>query len=236
MIGADLVGGSVSGTTSLTESGFISAGRIASVHVGGSIVAGTNSGTGKLAQSGSIRASHDIGAITVGHDLIGNSTESVLISARGQAMVAANATTDVAIASLKVGGRVEFANILAGYDINGNAVNSAAQIGKVSVGGDWIASNLVAGASAGTDMQFGTSDDQVAATSDAGVVVSQIGPMVITGQVLGDPNNPDAQFGFVTQHVVSMKVGGSAIALKAGPDNDHLLVLDAAGTVTVNEV
>ena len=131
----------------------------------------------------------------------------------------------------------EFANILAGYDSNGNGVNAAARIGMVSVGGDWIASNLVAGALAGTDMQFGTADDQVIAQSDAAGAGSQIGPIVIAGQVLGDPNsNPDTRFGFVAGDVVSLKVAGTAVGLKSGPDNDHLIVLDAAGTMTVNEV
>ena len=38
------------------------------------------------------------------------------------------------------------AKVLAGYDSALNPVNADAQIGSVSVGADWIASNLIAGA------------------------------------------------------------------------------------------
>jgi hypothetical protein len=47
----------------------------------------------------------------------------------------------VAIASLTAGGRVEFANVLAGYDTLRSPVNANAQIWAVKVGGDWVASN-----------------------------------------------------------------------------------------------
>jgi hypothetical protein len=75
----------------------------------------------------------------------------------------------------------------------------------------------------------------VIATSDAAGVVSQMGPIVITGQVLGDPGNPDSHYGFVAQHVFSLTVGGTTVRLKAGPDNDHIVVPEAPGDMSVND-
>ena len=56
-------------------------------------------------------------------------------------------------------GSVEFARILAGYDFSLRPANADASIGLVEVDGDWVASDLVAGAAAGADAQFGTDDD-----------------------------------------------------------------------------
>ena len=46
-------------------------------------------------------------------------------------------------------GRLELAQILAGYDTSLTPANADAQIGPVTVGGDWIASSITAGVVAG---------------------------------------------------------------------------------------
>jgi len=226
-VGGSVIGGSVSGTQSLANSGYIFGEQITSVTITGSVIAGTNAGKGKLTNSGAIRATYDIGAITVGN-LVGNSTNPVVISARGQnpSTFAATPATDVAIASITVGsdvnnkvvpGNVSFTNILAGYNPAGTVVNAAAQIGAVTVYGNWTASNLVAGAAPGPDGQFGTSDDTVPTTStDAASVLSQIGPIIITGTVSGNSRNLKAHYGFVAQEVTSLKVGNKVITVTPG--------------------
>jgi len=236
-ITGNLLGGSVSGRQSLANSGYIFGERITSVSITGSVIAGQNTGKGKLTNSGAIRATYDIGAVKVG-SLMGNKTNPVVISARGQnpATLPANSTTDVAIASITVTGSVSFTNILAGYNPAGVGVNAAAQIGPVSVGGSWTASNLVAGAAPGLDGQFGTADDVVLVPSDATDAISQIGAIVIKGTVFGNVNNSAAYYGFVAQEVTSLTVAGKVIKLTPGPNNDHLVSLDSTGTVTVNEV
>jgi len=233
-IRGDVLGGSVSGTASLTNSGAIlSFGRIDRVTIGGSVIAGRNTGAGTLTNSGAIRAAFDLGPISVGGSLVGNRTNLVVISARGPAKVPPGATTDVAIDSLNVRGGVQFTNILAGYDIFGTPVNAAAQIGKVRVGGTWVASNLVAGAVSGPN-GFGSGDTLIG-TSDVPGVHSQIGPIVIRGQVVGDVSS-DKHYGFVAEEVVSLTVGHTPISLKPGINNDYLVPVDKAGKVTVNEV
>jgi hypothetical protein len=234
-ITGNLQGGSVSGHQSLAGSGFIFGARITSVSITGSVIAGQNTGTGRLTDSGAISAIYDIGPITVG-SLVGNSKNPVVISARGQQ---SPTTTDLAIASITVGsskvsGSVSFTNILAGYTPTGTGVNAAAQIGPVTVHGNWTASNLVAGAAPGHDGQFGTADDVALKSSDAHDAISQIGPIIITGTVSGNSANRAANYGFVAQEVTSLTVDGKPITLK--PAIVTVSASPSAGTVTVNEV
>ena len=115
-IKGNLQGGSVSGNQSLANSGYIFGARITSVSITGSVIAGQNTGTGKLTNSGAIRATYDIGAITVGN-LVGNSKNPVVISARGQnpSTLLPNSTTDVAIASITVGSQSPGERVLHQY-------------------------------------------------------------------------------------------------------------------------
>ncbi len=241
-ITGNLQGYSVSGRQFLADSGFIFGARITSVTITGSVISGQNTGSGRLTNSGAIRATYDIGAITVG-GLVGNKTNPVVISARGQdpSTLSSGSTTDVAIASITVGsskvsGSVSFTNILAGYNPAGTGVNAAAQIGAVTVYGNWTASNLVAGAGPGPDGQFGTADDVALVPTDAPDAISQIGAIIITGTVSGNSANTAAHYGFVAQEVTSLTVDGKVIKLTPGPNNDHLVPADSTGTVTVNEV
>ena len=130
-ISGDLIGGSVTGVAALEESGFISAKRIASLQLRGSLLAGIDGTSGLFENNGAICVSDDIGALLIKGSIIGNSTNSALISARGQ--FAPTATTDVAIGSMTVRGRVEFGLIEAGIDFNSTTKNADAQIGAVIV-------------------------------------------------------------------------------------------------------
>lgn len=243
-VGHDIIGGKNSTTTQvidgknvfpqdLTDTGFVEAGgRITSVTVGGSIIAGVNYGTGTTEFSGAIIAGDDLGALTVkgsilGSAGVGHGATPVEIVARGQHTVAANATTDVAIGKITVTHRVENAQILAGYDFSLNPVNPDAQIGAVSVGGDWIASSLAAGAVKG-GTGFGVGDT----TPNGGSVniSSKIASIVIKGMLIGTPvstNNGD-QFGFVAEKIGSMKVSGYAITIPT--NNTPVAVGDTTDT------
>ena len=250
-IGHNLTGGSITGAASLDRSGVIeSGGRISSMTIGGSIVSGIDTSSGALTFNATIRAGNDIGALAVkgslvGHGDTGSGASPVIISARGQAFPSPG--IDLAIGHITVGGRVEFANILAGYDIALNALNGDAQIGAVSVGGDWIASNLVAGAmnlgadnvTGGTganadNVNFGDSHDFSSGSGSAGII-AKIASITIAGQVFGTPNSTSStdHFGFVAEQIGAVKIGGNAIALTAGPDN---LAVGETSDMTVHEV
>ena len=238
-IGHDFTSGSITGADSLDRSGFIESatGRIASVTIGGSIIAGIDASTGALTRSATIRAANDIGALTVkssliGHGDTGTGASPVVISARGKLMQTA---TDLAIGSITVGtlaqgGRVEFANILAGYDINLTPVNADAQIGPVLVHGDWAASNLVAGAknAASGNTKFGNGND--ASIGGGSAIIARIASIKIVGQVFGTPNSASTSdhFGFVAEEIgwqaPKLNIGAFPITLNALAHNDNFAV------------
>jgi hypothetical protein len=244
-IGHDLIGGSITGAASVADSGLIESGsRIASVTIGGSIVSGTDDSSGTLATDATILSADDIGSITVKGSLVGNVTANgaspVIIAARGQAVQ--GKTSDLAIGKINIGGRVEFADILAGYEpaagFSTIASNGDAQIGAVTVGGDWVASSLVAGAmnAASSNMNFGDANDASIGAGSAGII-AKIASITIGGQVVGTPNSTSNSdhFGFVAEQINAVKIGGNTIALKAGPTNDNFDVGET-NDMTVHEV
>ena len=227
-VGGNIQGGSVSTAVSSTLAGSIQAGSLASLTVGGSIIAGTETGGGTLDNSGAVRIAGSIGAIVVKGSLIGNDTQRVLITALGQPT--SIATSDLAIKSLTVGGRVESADILAGYNSSGtpSGVNADAQIGAVVVG-DWIASNLVAGvqddANPAFNAFFGDGNDvKITDPNDAANIVSKIASILIKGTARGTIGGSD-HFGFVAQQIGSFKIGTAAFPLIPGAAS----TLDIAG-------
>ena len=246
-IAGNVVGGSASGTTSLSESGFIHGKRIASISLGGSLVAGVNTTSGTFANNGAIRAADDIGAVLIKGSVLGTFTNPAIISARGKATP--TATADVAIGSLRVLGRVELANILAGFGANGAPLNANAQIGAVIIGGDWIASNIVAGAVnlgadnlpggvglAADNVNFGDAHDfkMSGMVKDDSLVFSRIASLTIGGQVMGTIGFTD-HFGIVAENIGAVRIGGTLLGLAVGKSNDDFLV-GITGDLRVNEV
>jgi hypothetical protein len=219
-IARDVIGGSVTDAASLDDTGLIQGFRIVSISIGGSVVSGTDDSTGTLTSSGVILANKDIGAIKVKGALIGNSTANgttpVMIWASGQAVQ--GETSDIAIGSLTVGGRVEHATILAGYSPALVAVNGDAQIGKVKVGGDWIASNLVAGVmnAASTNTTFGDANDAPIGPGDPDIVAT-IASIAIKGIAAGTVSGTD-HFGFSAERILSFKSLKFTAALTAPAD------------------
>jgi len=221
-IGGSFRGASITGTTgSLDSSGLIEsvAGNIVSVTIGGSIVSGTDTSTGgSLTNNASIRAGSEINSITVRGSLIGNPDGGT-----GDAASPVVISAEVAIGKISIAGRVEDAAILAGYDTGLNAVNAEARIGAVKVGGDWIASDLVAGAvnsdtPAGAPFaNFGNASDGAISGGAAGVI-SKIASITIDGEVYGTPASVSAtdNYGFVAQAIGPVKIGGVAIAIGGG--------------------
>ncbi|MBO0700529.1 MAG: hypothetical protein J2P46_19185, partial [Zavarzinella sp.] len=219
-IGRDLVGGRASGAASLYETGIIRARRIARLTLGGSLVAGTDNSTGDYFANGGIQVVNDIGTLAIRGSILGDPDHPAFILARGSA--APTATADIAIGRLTVRGRVEFAQIVAGVDPFGLGPDADAQIGAVSVGGDWIASSLAAGAVAGRDGFFGDADDAKATGSQAKDdprLVSAIVRVTIGGQIVGTPNGGD-HFGIVAEAVRAVSVAGDRLPLIPGPHND----------------
>lgn len=256
-IGHDFIGVSLEAGAikSPIHSGFIgSGGRIGSVAIGGSIIAGIDASAGaEILDSATIRADRDIGSLTVRGGIIGNASalgESlVVISAQGQATP--SGAVDLAIGKISIGGRVEFTRILAGYDTSLVPANADAQVGAVSVGADWIASSLVAGAinlglddapgGAGADADnrvFGDlHDSKIAEAGESAAVTSRIASITIGGQVFGTPvsfSDTD-RFGFVAEQIGALKVGGATFVLDPAPRADAFFV-GSTGDATLSEL
>jgi hypothetical protein len=209
------IGGDIAGGTG-SNSGRISAGTIGSIKVAGSVLSGFTS------QSGWISAQQSIGTISIGGNLIGFQSTPVAITAA--ANDDATDTVDLVIKSIKIGGRVEFANILGGFDTTGVAVNPHAQIGSVTVGGSWVGSSVSAGI-APVNAFFGDADDAPPGMNGTEAPVSRIASIVIGGAIHGTVAMGD-HFGFVARQIVKFKVNGTALPLTAGPGNDDPMAND----------
>jgi len=224
-VNGNIVGGNASGSQDLNWSGGIFGERILTLVLNGSLIAGRDKTTGTYSLSGVIGARDDIVNATIKGHLKGNSTNSAMILARGQ--VTPTVTTDVAIGTLTVNGRAEFAQILAGVFPGGAAnQNADAQITNVTIGGDWISSSISAGVVAGVDAKYGTADDVKiagAGVKDVAGLSSKITSLTIGGQAYGSPSVLD-HFGIVAENVGSLKVGGTVMTLFAGNGNDDFAI------------
>jgi hypothetical protein len=232
------VKGGTAGAGDLTLSGAIEAKRIGRLVIGGSLSAGVDSDptAGIFQDNGAVVVADDIGSATLG-SLAGSSSSMALLSARGSATP--TASTDLAIGKLTIKGNVKLAQIRAGFDLYGAAVNADAQIGTVRVGGDWEASSLAAGAMPGGDGFYGDGDANEGKMAGPGVkdvatVSSQIGSLSIGGQARGTDGGTDF-FGIVAENVVTLKVHGKTVPLKAGNSNDDVFV-GLTGDFKVHEI
>jgi hypothetical protein len=95
----------------------------------------------------------------------------------------------IAIGSLAIGGNVADSRILAGYDRAGAGANADASVGRISVGGDWQASDLSAGIAPGPDGFFGTDDDALIPGGNA--LLASIASVVIKRNVTGAEGGAD---------------------------------------------
>jgi hypothetical protein len=221
VIGGDLVGGSATGQSNVTNSGLVMARGIGSLTLGGSLIAGTDNTSGMFLNNGAIRAGDGgLASVLIRGNVIGNSTNPVVISAAGRP-----GKSDPSIGTLRVLGRVEFGQILAGYERDGNGANADARIGTIAVGGDFVASSIVAGVGAGPNRNFGDSDD--AKLSGPGFddpqVISRIDRVMIGGRVRGTDVSGD-HYGIVAEEAGAVTIGVRPVPLHPGGGNDTIVV------------
>ena len=244
-IGGSLVGGSGDSSGRLTAEGKFGPLKICR-DVVGSVDAGTGSIFGFESLSsvtiggsmfgGRIGGSSTVGAVSVKGSIIGTAADPVSIDAVGT--LTSSSKPDIALKSLKVGGRVEWANLLFGISEN-KGINGDVQIGPIAVGGDWITSNLAVGIDP-TNGSFGDASDKAvvpgvpffgAFTRNDPTVLSKIASVAIGGGVYGVNGTPGlTHFGFVAEQIGSFKVNGVNLPLKSGAKNDTF-ALNAARAV-----
>ena len=186
-----------------------------------SIVTGSN--LTSLAITGAVSGANVHVGDALGSLSFGGDATDVTVSARGQAVQ--GRSVDLAIGRIDVKGSVNGSDFLAGYDLNGSAVNPDAQIGAVKILANWTASNLVAGVISGADTGFGNPLDAKAPGTDSTAILSKIASVQIGGIVTGTASAGD-HFGFVAQDVVSFKVAG--VLKTARPDELDLVNNDVS--------
>lgn len=205
----------------------------ASIH--DATVLGTGSiGTVKINGSflgGRLSAGADLGAVSVRGDIVGAVDAPVIISGFGKAD-APTKGLDVAIKSLKVSGGVDSLRVLAGYDLTLADLNADASIKSITVGSDWRASSVLAGAGAGADGFIGTADDAKptgGGVRDADEIFSTIANLTIKGQAYGSSTGGDT-FGIVAEQITKAKVGKAVLKLDKGArDANDAFALAATG-------
>lgn len=219
-IGRDIIAGTGEVTTQASiVTGTVSAsGRIGTVTVGGDIVANSipdNGGVFSGTVLTGISAGLDLGAVKIGGNVIGNSAHDVLITGYTNP----DPANHVAIKSVSIAGYATHAAIGAGYGVGSRVIgqttgNADAQIGRITVGGNWTDSVAAAGAAIGG--VYGADGDDMAMSGGDANIASRIGAIVIKGRVLGVESG-----GFEAQEIGSLSINGGKIALKtasAGPD------------------
>jgi hypothetical protein len=144
------------------------------------------------------------------NEALGSFTAATLVDAT------VSATTE--LRAIHILANVSGSRLLAGYDVHGDAVNGDAQVGKVTVEGNWNASDLVAGILDAGANGFGNDDDVVIGGGNDPAMVARIASVIINGTATGS-ETPDDHFGFVAQQIVAFKHAGQALALsKTGVD------------------
>lgn len=170
-------------------------GDITSVQIGSSL------------DSGTVTAAGHLGPITVGRDLTFSDLagKSIGIVKIGGDMFASAITSDTDLASVTIKGSVSMSDILAGA----TGTPASATIGKIDVGGNWLASDLSAGVKATNNKYGNTTDTVLSATSS-------IASIVIKGVLAGTADAND-HFGFDARKIGSFSLGGFAVPLSTTP-------------------
>ncbi len=109
----------------------------------------------------------------------------------------------------------------AGFDQADNPTNGHAQIGAISVGGDWIASSVTAGLNSflgapDPSVTFGNGDDVFNTGGPIGVIAS-IASITIKGRAMGSLETGD-RFGIVAESIGAITIGGVKLALTTAFD------------------
>jgi Domain of unknown function (DUF4394) len=240
--------GSVRVNGSVVDSTFSTVGNISGISIAGNLSNSFDEGGAVVASGkvsfvkvkGSILAGADganifagvLGPVTVGGSIAGNDAHRITIAAVGTQ--ATSGTADLAIASVTVAGRIENTDILGGYTSSLATVNADAQIGKVSVGSDWVRSNLVAGV-VSEDGVFGNNEDAIIGeVGQVGSIVASIASITIKGSVVGTFGGTDG-FGFTAEEIKAVSIGGVKVKLEAGASNDDLATSGATQDVRIRE-
>jgi hypothetical protein len=104
-------------------------------------------------------------------------------------------------------------NVTGGPGPGSASIEALGNLGQVKVAGNWIGASIAAGVTPGADGFFGTADDVRVKATIAGITIGG----TVSGTVA-----PGDTFAFVADHIVKASIGGQALALKPGAENDSI--------------
>lgn len=227
-IGGDLLGGSDSTTgqiiassiKSLTivgdvlggagaDSGSILLGTGGTVKIGGSVHSGSGPRAGQIAAT-------TLKSLTIGGSLLGTTSAPATIQIQGK-LNPATAAEAMAVGTLTIGGSLDHARILGGADGTGTIVHSDVILGKITIGGDFSASDIAVGIKPDTDGFFHNAVSLANSVNFS--ILATIASVTIKGAATGTSTALDG-FGIYAQSIGAAKVAGRAFALTAGASED----------------
>jgi hypothetical protein len=164
--------------------------------------------------------------VKIGRMLDSDDPDAPAVVAALASIGATTAAGAVAIDSLIVGGDVMNAQILLGYKKDTadtgapryRARNPDASAGKVTIGGDLIASSIVAGVFDKTADGFGQNDEVIAGDTTARIF-ARIGSIVIKGSATGTAAEGD-HYGITAQEIGKLTVDGTKVPLNKSLKDD----------------
>jgi hypothetical protein len=240
-IGSLTIGGSVRGGAGMLSGSISSNAKIVSLTIGGNIQAGSASHSGSVVADSARTIS--IGGILIGGPAVGGILVDKVLTkltlggtdgTSGPPTIVAGgpAAGGIAIKKISATGSVSGARILAGYDSNLTLINPNARIGKITVGEDLIATDIVAGID-GVNGVFGDSDDRVATNDPKPAYQSSISSIIVSGIVAGTNGGTD-QFGVLAERIGFVQIGG--IPLPLGKKTIDDLPLGTFGDYRLREI
>jgi hypothetical protein len=157
-------------------------------------------------------AAQQINRIAIGGDVRGTADNPVRFSAAGMVDRFASKPA-TALGDITIGGDVDWAEFLAGYEAGRVAVNPLVRINEVTVRGDWRASSIAAGIAPLADGYFGEGSARIQPApgyfNDTSVLPS-VGSIVLGGLVEGSTEDGD-RFALAANEISRLTVEGRAL-------------------------
>lgn len=255
-MGSVIIGGSLKGGNG-SNSATIYGGSIKSVLINGNIEEGSGfQNSSIIASKGNLSSLTVKGAVNLTQNVFSESANRIVFGAadsigsatfgdlNGTGGFTEGLITAVnSIGKVTVEGSAKFFKILAGYDINGQPVNSAAKINKVVIGttgdGNIQGVDIAAGVTANDpndtsgegDTDFGTSNDSPIRPFTA-KAVSRIASVIIKGNVLATPQSFQ-HHGIVAGQIDFVKIHGETLPLTSRLDVIDVATFSGPGPVVL---
>jgi len=240
-LGIVVVGGSLEGSSGDFSGSIVGGGAIKSVSLNGDVKVGSaflsGSVFGTSAKSITV-AGNLIGGTAVGGILVekklGKLTLGGADGASGPAyiIVGGPLSGGTAVGRIAVTHSLNGARILAGYNPDLQLMNPNARIGKITVGEDLIATDIVAGID-GVNGVFGDADDRVSPDDTKPAFLSSIASIIVGGMIAGTEGGTD-QFGILAERIGIVQIGEEILSLGKKTVDD--LQLGATGDYRLREL